>query len=116
MPFTIVHFVLSYRLLLYWTIHKDIDEQQQFTPHILDVVDFLYLGSTAILLNFIIDFIDESEKFDITLKEFFLDTYFPKPIKLDQENLKPMFDEEDWERGYRCGGELIIDNLEDNHE
>ena len=78
---------------------------------------FCILGSTAILFrDFIIDFIDESEKSDITLKEFFLDTYFPKSIKLDQENFKSMFDEEDWERGYRCGGELIIDNLEDNHE
>ena len=66
-------------------------------------------GSTAILFrDFIIDFINESKKSNITLKEFFLDTYFPKPIKLDQENFKPMFDEEDWERGYRCGGELII--------
>ena len=87
--------------------------------HILYCVWLIFCisGSTAILFrDFIIDFIDESEKSDITLKEFFLDTYFPKPIKLDQENFKAMFDEEDWERGYRCGGELIIDNLEDNHE
>tara|TARA_B100001778_G_scaffold97776_1_gene79801 strand:- start:330 stop:614 length:285 start_codon:yes stop_codon:yes gene_type:complete len=87
--------------------------------HILYCVWFIFCisGSTAILFrDFIIDFIDESEKSDITLKEFFLDTYFPKPIKLDQENFKPMFDEEDWERGYRCGGELIINNLEDSHE
>ena len=70
---------------------------------------FCISGSTAILFrDFIIDFINESKKSNITLKEFFLDTYFPKPIKLDQENFKPMFDEEDWERGYRCGGELII--------
>ena len=70
---------------------------------------FCISGSTAILFrDFIIDFINESKKSNITLKEFFLDTYFPKPIKLDQENFKPMFDEEDWERGYRCGGELIF--------
>ena len=87
--------------------------------HILYCVWFIFCisGSTAILFrDFVIDFIDESEKSDITLKEFFLDTYFPKPIKLDQENFKPMFDEEDWERGYQCGGELIINNLEDSHE
>ena len=87
--------------------------------HILYCVWLIFCisGSIAILFrDFIIDFIDESEKSDITLKEFFLDTYFPKPIKLDQENFKPMFGEEDWKRGYRCGGELIIDNLEDNHE
>ena len=51
---------------------------------------------------------------NITLKEFFLDTYFPKPIKPDQENIKPMFEEEKWERDYRNGGELIIDSSEDN--
>lgn len=76
---------------------------------------FCITGSTVILFRgFIIDFIDESKRSNITLKEFFLDTYFPKSIKPDQENTKPMFEEEERERGYRNGGELIVDSSEDN--
>lgn len=77
---------------------------------------FCILGSTAIFYrDFIIDFIGNLKKTNVTLKEFFLAKYFPKPIKFDQENFKPMFEEKEWERSYRCGGELIVDSLEDNH-
>ena len=89
---------------------------------ILSILYWIWLttciaGSTLILFRgFIIDFIDETKQSNISLKEFFLDIYFPEPIKFDEENFRPMFKEGSHERGYQIGGPLIIDSLEDDYK